>query len=426
MMNAQPNSRTRLRVLSFTLARWLLLAFIVLSVGTFIIGALRFPAHVARYAQEVSQNDWTPETIQAALAQLGLPPTGYAWFNFARDVWAFLVFTTVGLIIFWRKSDDWFGLYVTFAFIVLGQGGSWLPLTLEGVFPGLSVLRYLKDLEGALGWQLFFILLYVFPNGHFVPRWTRWLLLIWLGLQFIPGVFQNTLGYLVVVPLVLIAIGSQVYRYFWRSDPVQRQQTKWVVSVVGSLLTMFPFMIILLPDLQTYFGQASGTALLLTMLILAVLNGLLSLFPIAIAIAILRYRLWDIDLIIRRTLQYSLLSGLLALTYFGLIVVLQSVFTAASGQSSPVALVLSTLAIAGLFLPLRRRVQDFIDRRFFRKKYNAAKVIADFAATARDETDLDTLTARLVEVVGETMQPESVTLWLKPMEKRAGVKPDDR
>ena len=120
----------------------------------------------------------------------------------------------------------------------------------------------------------------------------------------------------------------------------------------------------------------------------------------------------DIDIIIRRTLQYSVLSGLLALTYFGLIVVLQGIFTAVSGQSSAVALVLSTLAIAGLFLPLRRRVQDFIDRRFFRKKYNAAKVVAEFAATCRDETDLDTLTARLVEVVDETMQPESVTLWL--------------
>jgi hypothetical protein len=97
----------------------------------------------------------------------------------------------------------------------------------------------------------------------------------------------------------------------------------------------------------------------------------------------------DIDLIIRRTLQYSLLSGLLALTYFGLVVVLQGVFTAVTGQSSPVVLVLSTLAIAALFFPLRKRVQDFIDKRFFRQKYDAAKTLADFAATARDETDLD-------------------------------------
>jgi len=418
-MKAQPDSDTHSPGLWLRLTRWLMLAFIVLSIGTFVVGAIRFPAHVARYAQEVSQNNWTSETMQAALAQLGLPSTGLAWFNFARDVWAFLVFTTVGLIIFWRKSDDWFGLYITFVFIVNGQIGSWLPLTLEGVFPGLSALRYLNDREGALSWQLFFILLYVFPNGRFVPRWTRWLLPIWLGLQFIPGVFQNTFGFVIVLPLVFIAIGSQVYRYFWRSDPVQRQQTKWVLAVVSGLLTMFPFMIFVLPNLQTYFGQASGAALLLTMLILVVVNGLFSLFPIAIGIAILRYRLWDIDLIIRRTLQYSLLSGLLALTYFGLIIVLQSAFTALTGQrDNPFITVISTLAIAALFFPLRKRAQDFIDRRFYRKKYDAAKVIADFAATARDETDLDKLTARLVEVVEETMQPESVTLWLRPTADR--------
>ncbi|MEK7324856.1 MAG: hypothetical protein AAB217_06315, partial [Chloroflexota bacterium] len=140
---------------------------------------------------------------------------------------------------------------------------------------------------------------------------------------------------------------------------------------------------------------------------------LMLLLPISLAIAILRYRLFDIDLIIRRTLQYSLLSGLLALTYFGIVVVLESLFRSLTGQNSPVAIVLSTLAIAALFNPVRRRVQDFIDRRFYRKKYDAAKVIAEFAATCRDETDLDKLTARLVEVVDETMQPESVTLWLK-------------
>jgi hypothetical protein len=127
----------------------------------------------------------------------------------------------------------------------------------------------------------------------------------------------------------------------------------------------------------------------------------------------MRYRLWDIDLVIRRTLQYSLLSGLLALTYFGLVIVLQSIFTAFGGQRSELVTVLSTLAIAALFLPLRRRVQDFIDKRFYRQKYDAQKVLAEFAATCRDETDLDKLTARLVEVVQETMQPERVSLWLK-------------
>ncbi len=139
------------------------------------------------------------------------------------------------------------------------------------------------------------------------------------------------------------------------------------------------------------------------------------LIPLSIGLSILRYRLFDIDILIRRTLQYSLLSGLIALTYFGLIIVLQSAFTALTGQAqNDFVTVASTLAIAALFLPLRRRVQDFIDRRFYRKKYDAAKTLAAFAATCRDETDLDKLTASLIAVVQETMQPENVTLWLKP------------
>jgi hypothetical protein len=144
----------------------------------------------------------------------------------------------------------------------------------------------------------------------------------------------------------------------------------------------------------------------------------MSIIPIALAISILRYRLWDIDILIRKTLVYSVLTGLLALTYFGSVVILQGLFTAVTGQQSAVVVVLSTLAIAALFNPLRNRVQDFIDRRFYRKKYDAAKVIAEFAATCRDETDLDKLTARLVEVVDETMQPESVGLWLKDAGKK--------
>jgi len=144
----------------------------------------------------------------------------------------------------------------------------------------------------------------------------------------------------------------------------------------------------------------------------------ISALPVTMSIAILRYRLWDIDILIRRTLQYSLLSSLLALVYFGLVIVLQSLFSTISNQQSEIIIVLSTLAIAALFNPIRRRVQDVIDRRFYRKKYDAAKVIAEFAATCRDETDLDKLTARLVEVVQETMQPARVTLWLKPTAER--------
>ena len=140
----------------------------------------------------------------------------------------------------------------------------------------------------------------------------------------------------------------------------------------------------------------------------------LALLPLSIGLAILRYRLWDIDVVIRKTLDCSTLTVLLGLVYFGSVVLLQALFGRLAGvEQSTLAVVISTLAIAALFTPLRRLIQDGIDRRFFRKKTNAQQVLARFAQTARDETDLDALLAELVQVVDDTLQPEHVSVWLR-------------
>ena len=136
-------------------------------------------------------------------------------------------------------------------------------------------------------------------------------------------------------------------------------------------------------------------------------------FPAMIGVAVFKYRLCDIDVVIRKTLVYSALTGLLALIYFGGVILLQRLFGALTGvEQSTLAVVVSTLGIAALFTPLRRRIQDGIDRRFYRKKYDSQQVLAQFALTARDETDLDALTGELARVVQETMQPERVSVWL--------------
>jgi hypothetical protein len=136
-------------------------------------------------------------------------------------------------------------------------------------------------------------------------------------------------------------------------------------------------------------------------------------FPISVGIAIVRYRLYEIDTLINRTLVYGALTAILAALYFGGIVVLQRVFIALTGEQSTLAVVASTLLIAALFNPLRRRIQGFIDRRFYRSKYNARKTLEAFSAKLREETDLDALSNDLVGMVRETMQPAHVYLWLR-------------
>jgi hypothetical protein len=142
-----------------------------------------------------------------------------------------------------------------------------------------------------------------------------------------------------------------------------------------------------------------------------------SVFPISLTISILRYRLFDIDVIIRRTLIYGLVTGLLTLIFFGGVLLIQAIFRVVTGQESQLAVVASTLVIVALFNPLRLRIQAAIDRRFYRRKYDTEQVLAAFARTARDEVDLERLTITLQQVVRETMEPTSVSLWLKPGEE---------
>jgi hypothetical protein len=273
--------------------------------------------------------------------------------------------------------------------------------------------------------------LLLFPNGRLPSsrwRWLAWLTVlltiagaVWVALS--PGVIgnlgfsRNPLGIeglpsgykpvqTIMSALVFVAAVSTLGLRLLRTRGIERQQIKWpafvaVVAGVGSVLY------------DTAISEAIGLRWLEWAGYVVVVAALVG-FPISIGIAIVRYRLYDIDRIINRTLVYGALTIVLVAVYFGGIVVMQRTFVALTGQKSTLAVVASTLLIAALFTPLRKRTQRFIDRSFYRSKYDAAKTLEGFSMKLRDETDLEALSEDLVGVVRETMQPAHVSLWLRP------------
>jgi len=233
-----------------------------------------------------------------------------------------------------------------------------------------------------------------------------------LGIEGLPNAYKPVQVLMLV--LIAISVASLLMRRVYARG-VERQQTKWftytsAVAASGAILQY-----IISEPLELMWLRGVAYAL--------VLIGLVGI-PISMGIAITRYRLYEIDTLINRTLVYGSLTAMLIALYFGGIVVLQRVFVLLTGQQSTLAVVASTLLIAALFTPLRRRIQSFIDRRFYRSKYDARKTLEAFSATLRDETDLEALNNDLLGVVRETMQPAHVSLWLRPDTVPKGEKAD--
>jgi hypothetical protein len=341
----------------------------------------------------------------------GLSIPDYLRYRIAITVLYCLGFYIVAFLILLRARGQWFLWFTALVllFIPGGQLHYYAPLDRD-------FQRYLIFLS--LLWPAVPLFLYLFPNGRAVPGWLRWLigpiLIVHLAFQGLAGLAYMSGGrinliadltpfvsvILLSLPLALI---GQVYRYVRVSSGDERLQTKWVLGgmtvfiaggmVLSALLKQF--------DTQADYGFGSDNSSMLFLLL-----------PITIGISVLRYRLYDIDLIIRRGAVYGLLTALLSLVYFGSVITLQQVFRGTSGQSSPVAVVISTLLIAALFTPLRSRLQLFIDRRFFRKKYDAEKTLEDFSARLRHEVDLDEMNKQLLLVIEDSIQPEKIIVWM--------------
>jgi hypothetical protein len=221
----------------------------------------------------------------------------------------------------------------------------------------------------------------------------------------------GTISILFVIPFFSIILLSLVHSFLKVKEPVARMQVRWIVF--GGLVGILGYSIVGFGELVVNWARDAGSGSQGGFWLSLVLLLLSMALPISIAIAVLRYRLWDIEIIINRSLVYGTLTGALALIYFGSVLLLENLFRALTGQSSPIVIVISTLVIAGLFSPLRSRVQRFIDRRLYRRKYNAEQIMGRFAASVRDETDLDRLTAELQRVSMRAMQAEHVSIWLK-------------
>jgi hypothetical protein len=307
-------------------------------------------------------------------------------------------------------------------------------VTAPGALPGGALMSWIVIWLWLPGFVLLAFLLLLFPSGRLLsPRWSwaGWCaglgtllvvlneasagwplrgpdLIPYFSKEFAGGTVYQAItatGAALIIGSFIAAIISLVLR-FRRSRGVERQQLKWFTYT-----TVLAALVLVVNIVMNPFVDNVNRSLLNT--VLAILEAItFATIPVAVGIAVLTYRLYDIDIIIRRTLVYSILTVTLGLVYIGCILLSRALVAPLTGGSE-LAIVASTLAIAALFNPLRHRIQQLIDKRFYRRKYDAAKVLAAFGATVRDETDLERLTGELLRVVDETMQPEFVGLWLR-------------
>jgi hypothetical protein len=348
----------------------------------------------------------------------GMTAPLYAGLMAALDLLLILGYFALGGVIAWRGNNQPFAFLVAFSLIAI-------PARI------LQEFRFLAANHLSLFWPLYIfisigygcmpLIFSLFPNGRFVPRWI-WIYPI-VGLFY--AVLVNAFGWRpdpnnnianLLIDAVVIAFGVliQIYRFNRSSTLQERQQTKWVLF--GIAVAVLGFYGYYAGENLILFGEGFVLSQYEYELLARPLFYLaLLMVPFTLAISILRYHLWDVDFLIRRTLGYTLLTIALALVYTASVILLQQVLRQITGASSSLAVVISTLGIAAIFNSLRTYIQDFIDRRFYRRKYDAAQALNSFSQTARDEVDIDRLTGVLLGVVAETMQPERASLWLKPV-----------
>lgn len=441
----QVEDTTRLTGARLRAARGAWIALFAVSIITFVLALPIRHAELTRLAPQASRpiQQLSPAEFQL-LERFGVSLSTYASVMLGIEIAVQVVFTALGVLIFAREPRNWVALIISIGLVTYGM---YATPALDAVPLTSSALGVLSRFVQTIGLQIALTFFFIFPDGRFVPRGTSALAILWAAWIWsaflLPGVPWNFLDPWTIQPawfVVLMAWWStgliaQFIRLYQEPSAERRQQTKWVVysvtlAVVGYAVAFIPRLLV--PDLRA--SGAPGLIYTLTALPLFFLS--LMMFPFAMTSSILRYRLWDIDRLIGRTVIYGIVSGALALIYVGTILllqqllqslVLQRVIPINLRQVAVLTIVFTTIALAWLATPLRRRVQTTVDRRFFRAKYDADQTVEAFSRTARDTVDLNILTTRLSEVVDATLQPSHLSVWIKESDEPAALtSPDNR
>jgi hypothetical protein len=406
--------------------RWLLLAragWVVLIVLTLGIFFASLPEYVAQLqtpcAGVCAYLQLSAEQVEL-LKGFGFSPSDYATYMIALTLASMVVCLVVSTLIVWRRSDDRMALLVALMLVTFG------PIYVTSSVLTSSPLQIPNACLYFLAFSLLVLVFLLFPSGQFVPSFTRWNLVVSLAVQ-VPVIFfphapftltilGHSLGYFMLLGETMILVGVQLYRYRRVSSPLERQQTKWVVYGMALPITLYIGGVVLYLIFPALADSNSLSGAPYQLALNAINTCLILLIPLSFGFAMLRSRLWDIDVLINRTLVYGALTVLLTAVYVGLVIGLSALLRGLISQDNSVAIVISTLAIAALFQPLRQLIQVGIDRRFYRRKYDAVRTLAAFSATLRSEVDLSQMREDVVAVVQETMQPAHISLWLRPPE----------
>lgn len=407
--------------------RWVLLArgaWVFLIAVTLANFFASLPLYIAQLRTPCAGADCgyqqlTPGQIEV-LHGMGLSLGGYVTLTVGLLLAGLAVSWVVSALIIWRRSDDRMAVLVALLLVTFGPLGASTALP-AGPAPWKLPYTYANVLATAL-----FVLVFVlFPSGRFVPRWMRWVYVVLLVGQapgflistvpVLPSTSANQLGWLVALGAMATVVVVQLYRYRYVSSPLECQQTKWVMFGLAVPIAALVGLTVLALGFPAIAESSAAYVLAFN----EVEFLLLLLLPLSFGFAVLRSRLWEIDTLINRTLVYSTLTVLLAAIYAALVIGLQALLRGLISQDSTAVIVISTLVVAAIFQPLRRRIQRVIDWRFYRRKYDVTKTVAVFGSTLHHEMDLDQLGEQLLTVVQETMQPIRLSLWIRPLDQQA-------